>query len=129
MSCTSCEGIGYRFVYPKNWQEHGRGSVVFRCACSFGRSKSSTGIPLWRDELLSRFQLDAHKSIESDETEEVQAEVAIEAPKTPIARFSESDKEFIRAIRVSKEWSHPRFKELLELHGKDRMKAALLGGV
>ena len=78
---------------------------------------------------MSRFQLDAHKPIESDEAVDAVAEVPVETPKPPIARFSEHDKEFIRAVRLSKEWSHPRFQELLALHGKDAMKRALLGGV
>lgn len=129
MSCTSCDGIGYKFVYPKNWKEYGLGSVVFRCTCSSGRAKPSTGIPLWRDELLSRYQLDAHKLPENGPEEEVEPEALPVDEKPSVRRLSENDRVFIQEIRLTKEWGHPRLKELIAIFGADHVKSVMMGRV
>jgi len=52
--CTLCRGSGWVFAYPKK-NDSGSGPFAFRCACSQGRAKWQTSIPLWNTRWASQF--------------------------------------------------------------------------
>ena len=127
MACGGCDSKGYLWVWPKYGEESDKiNPVVFRCDCSIGRAKFSTGIPLWRDELARKFNLKAPEIKEPVPEAQEQAVEPVQVKVKPQG-LTESEKAFLRALKASKEWGHPRLKDLIGIYGTEAVKAAIMG--
>jgi hypothetical protein len=126
MSC--CRQTGYRFVYDKRDKE-ALSAVVFRCDCPRGRSKLSVGIPIWDPSLTSRYSFEP-VHLPKETTPDAQKGPS-EPPKPEVKPqvLSESEKAFLKGLRASKEWGHPRLKDLIGIYGTEAVKAAIMGRV
>lgn len=127
MACGGCDSKGYRWVWPRSGEEK-INSVVFRCDCSIGRAKFSTGIPLWSSSLEKKFTSKApviEETVPDAQESPVSASSPSVRPKVPSA----DEKAFLREIRLTKDWSHPRLKDLIGIYGSETVKAAMMGRV
>lgn len=125
---SCCKSTGYRFVFDCQDRD-AFGSIVFRCDCSLGRAKFSTGVPLWSPSLSKRFS-DTPVHLPKEQAPDEQKQV-VETSK-PIVKpevLSGDEKAFLRQIRESKEFTHPRFKEILVRVGKEAVKEGMKSGV
>jgi len=125
---TCCKQTGYRFVYDKRDKE-ALSAVVFRCDCPRGRGKLSVGIPIWDPSLTSRYSFEpVHLPKEAG----LDAQKGPSEASKPVVKpelLTVDEKAFIRSIRESKEFTHPRFKEIVLKVGKEAVRDVMKTGV
>lgn len=115
MGCSVCyDGNGWVFVYLTNYTST-QGATVFRCNCSQGQGKWSSGIPTWQERYRDRYTFNVPAYPTEPEPE---------APRKP----TEKEVEFIRQVAQTKDWDNSEFKQLLERYGKDQVKQLILEG-
>lgn len=54
--CSICQGSGYVMAEAKSGESSGA-PYAFRCDCSSGRAKASTGIPLWSKRYFGAYAI------------------------------------------------------------------------
>lgn len=123
MTCTDCKGTGYVFAVPR--KEELSSLYAFLCTCPASKQKS---LPRWSkaaERLYKRtdFAWEVGTANPEPEAKKALSEASEATPKEVAAGSGEDD--ILKEAWTTKNWQAQPFKTLVEVHGKEWIKARI----